>query len=61
MRTVFAVACLAFMVAPAVPASSPEAGAKGNYRGQCRRLTTQIDHYEGTVLPMAISRGNRPW
>jgi len=42
-------------------ASSPEAGAKGNYRGECRRLTKQINHFEGTILPMAIDRGNRGW
>ena len=41
--------------------ASPQAGARGNYRGQCRRLTLQIDHYEGTILPMAVSRGNRAW
>ena len=41
--------------------SSPEAGERGNYRGQCKRLTTQIDHFENTVLPMAIERQNRAW
>ena len=49
-----------FLTGPAI-ASSPEAGERGNYRGQCKRLTTQIDHYEETVLPMAIDRGNRAW
>ena len=42
-------------------ASSPEAGASGKYRAECRRLTKQIDHFEGTILPMAIERGNRGW
>ena len=42
-------------------ASSPEAGAKGKYRAECRRLTKQINHFEGTILPMAIERGNRGW
>ena len=42
-------------------ASTPEAGARGHYRGQCKRLTTQIAHYEETVLPMAIRRGDRAW
>jgi len=42
-------------------ASSPEAGARGKYRAECRRLTKQINHFEGTILPMAIERGNRGW
>ncbi|MAG34592.1 MAG: hypothetical protein CL908_27300 [Deltaproteobacteria bacterium] len=42
-------------------ASSPEAGEQGRHRGQCRRLTRQIDHFENTVLPMAHQRGNRAW
>lgn len=46
---------------PTVSASSPEAGNRGHYRGQCKRLTAQIDHYEHTILPMAIERGNRGW
>jgi hypothetical protein len=56
-------AALASTGAPSALAggSSPAAGASGNYRGQCKRLTRQIDHYEGTVLPMAIRRGNRSW
>ena len=49
------------LLAPTAWASSPEAGERGHYRGQCRRLTTQIEHFEGTVLPMAIARGNRAW
>ncbi|MBW2426784.1 MAG: hypothetical protein JRG86_21260 [Deltaproteobacteria bacterium] len=54
---------LALSAAPSALAggSSPAAGASGNYRGQCKRLTRQIDHYEGTVLPMAVQRGNRAW
>ena len=55
-----AVAIGLVLTAPA-QASSPEAGERGRYRGQCKRLTTQIAHYEGTVLPMAIERGNRAW
>jgi hypothetical protein len=42
-------------------ASKPEAGERGNYRGQCRRLTRQIDRYEKEVLPLAAARGNRAW
>ena len=45
---------------PAV-ATTPRAGEVGNYRGQCRKLTKQIDHFEEDVLPLAISRGNRNW
>jgi len=52
---------LGLMVATSASASSPEAGERGNYRGQCKRLTTQIEHYELTILPMAIERGNRAW
>ena len=42
-------------------ASSPEAGQKGNYRGECRRMTKQINHFENTILPMAVGRGNSAW
>ncbi len=48
-------------IAPAALGSSPEAGRRGLYRGECRRLTKQIDHYQNTVLPMAAARGNRGW
>lgn len=63
-RAASLVACvlaLAFVLAPAALASTPEAGERGHYRGQCKRLTTQIEHYEGTVLPMARERNNRAW
>jgi hypothetical protein len=49
------------MLAPAALASSPQAGARGKYRGQCRQLTKQIEHYQGTILPLARARGNRAW
>ena len=52
---------LALALALPAAATTPLAGEKGNYRGQCRRLTKQIDHYEGTILPMAVARGNRGW
>jgi len=50
-------------VAMAIPASAttPLAGESGNYLGQCRRLTKQIDHFEESILPLAIARGNRSW
>jgi len=52
---------LTWTAAGTAMASSPEAGARGKYRAECRRLTKQINHYEGTILPMAIQRGNESW
>jgi hypothetical protein len=52
---------LSLVLAPLASASSPEAGERGRYRGQCKRLTRQLEHYEETVLPMAIDRRNRGW
>ena len=37
------------------------ASESAHYRGECRRLTKQLAHFEETVLPMAIARGNRGW
>lgn len=59
--TAFILVALTWSLAGIAVASSPEAGDKGNYRGECRRLTKQIEHYNGTILPMAIERGNRGW
>ena len=54
---------LGLVVSIAVPAfgTTLEAGKRGNYRGQCRQLTRQINHFEGDILPLAIARGNRNW
>ena len=54
---------LAFFLAPAALAEGERrlASESGRYRGECRRLTKQITHFEETVLPMAIARGNRGW
>ncbi len=52
---------LSWTLATASLASSPEAGARGRYRGECRRLTKQIEHYQGTILPMAIERRDSDW
>ncbi|MFK7898654.1 MAG: hypothetical protein AB8G23_22665 [Myxococcota bacterium] len=52
---------LVFLMAAAASASSPEAGERGRYRGQCKKLTKQIDHFENTILPMALDRGNYAW
>lgn len=48
------------LASPAI-GTTLEAGKRGNYRGQCRQLTRQINHFEGTILPLAIARGNRDW
>jgi hypothetical protein len=60
---VLAIGVLLLIVCFAVPAlaTTPLAGERGNYRGQCRKLTKQIDHFEGSILPLAVSRGNRAW
>lgn len=63
-RSIWPVLVIVMLLAGAVSsawASTPVAVDRGNYRGQCRRLSLQINHYEGTVLPMAINRGNRAW
>ena len=54
---------IALMLTIAIPASAttPLAGERGNYRGQCRKLTKQIGHFEGSILPLAIARGNKGW
>ena len=52
---------LALSLALPALATTPRAGQVGRYRGQCRQLTRQIEHYEGTILPLAIKRGNRAW
>ena len=54
---------LALLVAPMALAEGEKrlASESGLYRGECRRLTKQITHFEETVLPMAIERGNRGW
>lgn len=52
---------VALALAAPVSATTPRASLHGHYRGECRKLTKQIHHFEGTILPMAISRGNRAW
>jgi hypothetical protein len=60
-RAPLAIVCLGLILASSAWAASSTVGRRGNYRGQCRRLTVQLEHYQGTILPMAISRGNRGW
>ena len=61
VRVATLAAVIGFVFCAPAGASSPEAGDRGHYRGQCRRLTKQITHYEDSILPMAIERGNRAW
>lgn len=49
----------ALVVAPAASFAIPQKH-KTN-KQQCRRMTKQIAHYEGTVLKMANDRGNQLW
>jgi hypothetical protein len=57
---------LVLVLVLAVPISAGASGSRGasktgKYRGQCRQLTKQINHFEGSILPLAIARGNRAW
>ena len=62
-KIVLAIVVVFLAVTMALPAlaRTPLASESGNYRGQCRRLTLQINHFEGKILPLAISRGDRSW
>jgi hypothetical protein len=55
------VALMGALVASSSVASTPEAGQRGRYRGQCIQMTNQIEHLELDVVPMAVARGNRLW
>jgi hypothetical protein len=52
---------LAMTLAASVSTAKRLPSETGNYRGQCRQLTKQINHFEGTIIPLAIARGNRKW
>lgn len=54
-------ASLTCLLAGTSAAYDQDASVHGNYRGQCRRLTKQIDYYKRQVLPMAIERRNPAW
>ena len=58
---VFVGLLLVFVLTASASLATPRASDHGNYRGQCRQLTNQINHFEGTILPMAIQRGNFAW
>ncbi|MEZ4334549.1 MAG: hypothetical protein R3F35_22570 [Myxococcota bacterium] len=54
-------AALVVAWAGSAAATDPDASVHGRYRGQCRRLTKQIDYNQKTILPLAIARGNVAW
>lgn len=56
-----ALALLVGLEAGSALAYDQDASVHGNYRGQCRRLTKQIDYYEKQILPLAIERGDLAW
>lgn len=60
------IGCLALTLLVGLGAGSAlaydqDASVHGNYRGQCRRLTKQIEYYEEQILPLAIERGDLAW
>lgn len=59
MRIFISILICVLVWAPAASiAETPR--SRGN-RGDCRRMTKQIEHYEGTVLAMARQRGDKAW
>ncbi|MEZ4278290.1 MAG: CRISPR-associated endonuclease Cas1 [Myxococcota bacterium] len=54
-------ASVALLWASAAGAYDPDASIHGNYRGQCRRLTKQIEYYDKQIRPLAIARRDRAW
>jgi hypothetical protein len=54
-------ASLVGLWAGAAGAYDPDASIHGKYRGQCRRLTKQIEYYDKQVLPLAIQHRNLAW
>lgn len=59
MRILVVILIFVLVWAPASVFAEP-VRSKGN-RGDCRRMTKQIDHYEHVVLAMAKQRGNKAW
>ena len=55
LRVALVVGVVLVFLAPA-----PALAKGGNYNGQCRRITRQIDHYKD-VVDMAEERGNDRW
>jgi hypothetical protein len=60
MRVLIIVTVLTVLLAPALAFAKAEPRVTTN-RQVCRRMTRQIDHYEGTVLKLAKDRGNKLW
>ena len=50
-----------FVFVSAPLAAMADGERKLTRRQDCRRMTKQIAHYEGTVLKMAKDRGNKAW
>jgi len=59
MRVLVSILILALVCAPVAAFAEP-VRSRGN-RGDCRRMTKQIDHYENVVLAMAKERGDKAW
>ncbi|MBW2231792.1 MAG: hypothetical protein JRG92_11710 [Deltaproteobacteria bacterium] len=60
LRSIVFVALISALMAPAIAHARDQ---QRNYtnRQQCRRMTKQIHHFEGTVLKLAKDRGNTLW
>jgi len=59
MRILISILILVLVIAPAAAFGEPVRRLAN--RGDCRRMTKQIDHYENVVLEMAKQRGNKAW
>ncbi len=59
MRVLVSILIFVLVMAPVASIAEPVRSV-GN-RGDCRRMTKQIDHYENVVLKMAKDRGNKTW
>ncbi len=59
MRIGLTILILAVLWAPVAAFGEP-VRTRGN-RGDCRRMTNQINHYENVVLQMAKDRGDKAW
>lgn len=59
MRLLIIAIFVGMLLAPGFAAA--EGKREYTNKQQCRRMTKQISHYEGTVLAMAKDRGNALW
>ena len=60
IRSLILASLVGFWSGPAA-AYDQDASVHGRYRGQCRRLTKQIEYYDETIRPLAIQQGNVAW